>query len=70
MEEPNATQIVPNPELLTTSQLADRLHLTDSEIRKLVQRGRIPEIKVSERTRRYDWAEVVEALKERHDTTE
>ena len=53
---------MPN-ELLTTEELADRLAVSPRTVAEWAKSGRIPEVRASERIRRFDWAEVVGALK-------
>ncbi len=50
-------------ELLTADEIADRLGVKRETIRRLVLNGTIPEIKISEKIRRFDWQAVVEALR-------
>lgn len=50
-------------ELLTADEIADRLNVKRETIWRLVLNGTIPEIKISEKIRRFDWYAVVEALK-------
>ena len=50
-------------ELLTAKEVADRLHVSTRTIILWARDGRIPEIRPSPRIRRYDWADVVHALK-------
>ena len=49
-------------ELLTKHQLADRLRIGPSMVRKLVRAGTIPEVVLSPRVRRFDLEAVMEAL--------
>lgn len=57
-----------NQELLTARELASRLAVQPSTIRKWVRQGRIPEVVLSPKVRRFDYAAVVEALKHGHGT--
>ncbi len=50
--------------LITAEQLADRLGISERRVRELARAGRIPEVRISERVRRFEWAEVLEALRE------
>ena len=63
-------------ELLTTSQLAERLQVTTKTVQRMTSSGRIPAIRVAGTGRghpRYVWAEVLDALRddtERHEGEE
>ncbi len=48
--------------LLTTDELARRLHVGSAKIRDLARAGRIPSIRVG-KALRFDWREVVTALR-------
>ena len=50
-------------ELLTAAELADRLAVSARTIREWARSGRIPEVRASERVRRFDYEAVVAALK-------
>lgn len=52
-------------EYLTTQQLAARLGVSAETIRGWVQAGRIPEIRVNSKVRRFDAAAVDAALRRR-----
>jgi len=51
--------------LLSAKAVADRLGLTKNTVLEYAQLGRIPAIRVSPRIVRFDWEEVVKALKRR-----
>ena len=51
-----------NQRLLTTNELARRLVLKPRGIEGLVQQGKIPAYRVSQRIVRYHWGEVKQAL--------
>ncbi|NLF73610.1 MAG: helix-turn-helix domain-containing protein [Candidatus Anammoximicrobium sp.] len=53
-------------ELLTAEALADRLRLRPSTIRRWAREGRIPAVRVTAKVVRYDLAEVVRTIRERH----
>lgn len=53
----------PEPELLTAVQTAAKLGVHPSVIRKWAVKKKIPRIVITERSHRYIWAEVVEALR-------
>ena len=48
--------------LITTNELARRMALKPREIEGLVEQGKIPAYKVSQRIVRFDWHEVKRAL--------
>ena len=52
-------------ELLTADEIAERLCVQRETIRRLVREGIIPEVKISEKIRRFEWQAVVEALRQR-----
>ncbi len=52
-------------ELLTAEELADALKVKPSTIRLWYREGLIPVIKIGGTVRRFDFAEVIAALKER-----
>ena len=49
--------------LLTTEELADRLAISPRTVVEWARAGQIPEIRASSRIRRFDYADVVAALK-------
>ncbi len=49
-------------ELLTAHEVADRLAVRPSTIRKWARQGRIPEVCLSPKVRRFDYGAVVAAL--------
>ena len=49
-------------DLLTAGELAERLAVRPGTIRQWVREGKIPEVTISPKVRRFDWAAVVEAL--------
>jgi excisionase family DNA binding protein len=49
--------------LLTTAELARRLDVGQDKIRALAKAGRIPSVQVGANGRRFDWAEVMAALR-------
>jgi excisionase family DNA binding protein len=51
-------------ELLTTDELAARLHLRPSTIQRWAREGRIPAVRPTPKVVRYDLAEVVRAMRE------
>jgi len=50
-------------QLLTTEELADRLAISPRTVIEWARAGRIPEIRASSRIRRFDYVDVVAALK-------
>jgi excisionase family DNA binding protein len=50
-------------ELLTAAQLAERLKVRPSTVREWAKTGRIPEIRISAKVRRFDAVEVDAALR-------
>ena len=50
-------------ELLTTEELADRLAVSPRTVIEWAKMGRIPEVRASQRIRRFDYEDVVAALK-------
>jgi len=57
--------MVADDKLLTTDELADKLQLSPRTISELARAGKIPEIRISERIRRFDLQEVVAILRTR-----
>lgn len=57
-------------ELITALQLAERLNLTPSTIRQWARLGFIPSIKISHKVTRFEWENVVEALKTRAEVSD
>ncbi len=53
-------------ELLTAEELGKRLRLRPDTIKSWARRGLIPSIRATNKTRRFDIAEVIEALRRRH----
>lgn len=51
-----------NEELITTSELAEKLKVHPHTIRLWVKNGKIPYIKLSERDFRYYYSKVIETL--------
>jgi excisionase family DNA binding protein len=49
-------------ELLTADELAGRLHVRPSTIKRWSREGRIPAVRVTPKVVRYDLAEVVRAI--------
>lgn len=54
-------------ELLTLRELAQRLKLHPDTARSLYRRGKIPGLKLGHRTLRFDYAQVLEALRQAGD---
>lgn len=52
-------------ELLTVAELADRLQLAASTLTKWRRRGTIPALRLSAKVYRYDYLDVVAALRSR-----
>lgn len=52
-------------ELLTAAQLAERLKVRPSTVRRWALIGRIPEVWVSPKVRRFDFVQVLSALQKR-----
>jgi excisionase family DNA binding protein len=55
---------VSDTELLTVSQLAERLHIRPRTVQIWARRGRIPAIKLSPKVVRFNWLAVLAALRE------
>jgi excisionase family DNA binding protein len=51
------------PTLLTVDELAAKLRVSARTVRKWTNRKVIPAVVISQRVKRYDFADVVEALK-------
>ena len=49
-------------DLLTADELAERLAVRPGTIRQWARAGKIPEVTISPKVRRFDWPAVVEAL--------
>ena len=49
--------------MLSAEELAERLGLTVRKVLELANEGLIPEVRVSERIRRFDYDDVIAALK-------
>ena len=52
-----------NESLLTAEELAERLAVSARTVITWARSGRIPEVRLSRRTRRFDYADVLQALK-------
>lgn len=52
-------------ELLTSGQVAERLRVRQSTVRRWAANGRIPVVRVSPKVLRFDWQDVVAAVKRR-----
>jgi len=63
------TQTTPAGELqlITIGELAERLRIHPDTLRGLYRRGKIPGIKLGHRTLRFDYAQVLEALRKAGD---
>ena len=48
-------------ELLTADELADRLRVSASTVKEWAREGRIPEVRLSRRVRRFNYEEVLAA---------
>jgi hypothetical protein len=55
---------VDDTELLTTNQLAERLHLRPRTVQAWARLGRIPTVKLSPKVVRFDWPAVLAVLRE------
>lgn len=56
--------IVGDIELLTVSQLAERLHLRPRTVQTWVRKGLIPSVKLSAKVVRFEWKQVLTALRD------
>jgi excisionase family DNA binding protein len=54
---------VSDTELMTVEQLADRLHIRPRTVQAWARQGRIPTVKLSPKVVRFDWLEVLAALR-------
>jgi diadenosine tetraphosphate (Ap4A) HIT family hydrolase len=54
---------VESQELLDAAELAGCLKVTAQTVRTWARQGRIPEIRITSKVKRFDFTEVVEALK-------
>jgi excisionase family DNA binding protein len=54
---------VADTELLTVTQVAERLHLKPRTVQTWTRQGRIPAVKLSAKVVRYDWPAVMAALR-------
>jgi len=52
----------PTTKLLTPTQVAERLRVSPRTVVRWARAGRIPEIRASDRVRRFDWGDVLSAL--------
>jgi excisionase family DNA binding protein len=52
-------------DLLSTTELARRLGIRPQTIRNWVLQGKIPELRLSHKVRRFRWKDVLRALQER-----
>lgn len=50
-------------QLITIGELAERLRIHPDTLRGLYRRGKIPGIKLGHRTLRFDYAQVIDALR-------
>jgi excisionase family DNA binding protein len=62
-----ATATAPGGELLTLDELAARLKLHPVTVRGLKRRGVIPALKIGHRTLRFEYAKVLDALRQAGD---
>jgi excisionase family DNA binding protein len=68
IKERQKMQTLPGENLLTLKELAQRLRLHPDTARSLYRRGKIPGIKLGHRTLRFDYAQVLEALRQAGDS--
>lgn len=54
-------------EFLTVEQVARRLGLSTWTVSEMARLGTIPSVRLSRKTRRFDWPEVVAAVKARQE---
>jgi excisionase family DNA binding protein len=54
---------VNDTELLTTNQLAERLHIRPRTVQAWARMGRIPTVKVSPKVIRFDWKAILTVLR-------
>jgi excisionase family DNA binding protein len=52
-------------ELLTVSQLAERLHVRPRTVQSWARQGRIPTVKLSSKVVRFDWQAVLTVIRDR-----
>lgn len=50
-------------ELLTASELADRLRVKPGTVREWTRQGRIPAVRITQKVLRYDYSEVLKSLR-------
>jgi len=53
--------------LITTEELAQRLGVTPATVIRWAREGNIPEVRLSCRTRRFDYEDVLRAVREREE---
>jgi excisionase family DNA binding protein len=56
---------IPNTDLLTTKDVADLLRLKPRAVQRLVKRGKLPVIRIGEKTLRFDPAELDRVITQR-----
>ena len=56
-------------ELLTTDQLAERLHVKARTVQEWSRTGRIPAVRISAKVVRYDWCEIMKALRSQREAS-
>jgi excisionase family DNA binding protein len=59
-------EILMDEQLLTAEELAERLAVSERTVIEWARVGLIPEVRLSRRIRRFDFAEVVAAVREGH----